>query len=87
MHSPGIGERLLMCLSYLNVLFLIPLVFVDEDDRFGAFHVRQGFMIFVVTILGNVILLLIDTLAQGYVYPYIYLFCSKGLYLSLNSTF
>ena len=52
-------------------MFLIPLVFVEEDDQFGGFHVRHGFMLFVLTIVGNVVLLLLDVPAQGYLYPYV----------------
>ena len=70
MEEPKIGARLVASLSYLNILFLISLVMVDEDDMFGAFHVRYGFMIFCLTIIGNVVLLMLDSLAQGYIYPY-----------------
>jgi|GEM_PF-1047091 len=89
---PTLGGRLVTSLSYLSLLFLVPLVLVSEDDRFSAFHVRHGFMIFVVTILGNVILLMLDTIAQGYLYPYlgrlfnlaIVVACVYGIYLALR---
>lgn len=90
--EPGIGARLVASLSYFSILFLIPLVVIDEDNHFGAFHVRHGFMLFVVTIIGNVIILLIDSLAQGYVYPYlgrafniaIVAFCAYGVFNALS---
>ncbi len=89
---PTVGGRLLACLSYISLLFLVPLVLVSEDDRFMAFHIRHGFMIFVVTIIGNVILLMLDALAQGYLYPYlgrlfnlaIVVACLYGIYLALR---
>ena len=90
--KPGIGRRLLASLSYLSILFLIPLVAVDEDDHFCAYHIRHGFMLFILTILGNVIILLIDSLAQGYIYPYlgrafniaIVAFCAYGIFNALS---
>jgi len=90
--EPGLGARLLAALSYCSILFLIPLVLVDEDNQFGAFHIRHGFMLFVLTIIGNVVLLLIDIVAQGWVYPYagrlfniiIVVFCLYGIFNALS---
>lgn len=94
MESPStsIGRRLLMSLSYLSVLFLIPLVLVDENDTYGGFHVRHGFMLFILTIVGNVVLLILDVPAQGYLYPYagrlfnliIVGFCAYGIISALR---
>jgi len=71
LEKPKFGARLLFALAYFSVVFLVPLVLVKQDDQFGAFHVRNGFMLFVVTIVGSVLLLLLDELTGGNVYPYV----------------
>ncbi|HPM27799.1 MAG TPA: hypothetical protein PLX55_01370 [bacterium] len=71
LKKPSLSARLLFGLAYFSVVFLVPLALVKQDDQFGAFHVRNGFMIFVVTILGSVLLLFLDELTGGNVYPYV----------------
>jgi len=44
----------------------VPLVLIDEDDGFSAFHVRHGFMIFIVTIVGNVFFSIVDVAVNGW---------------------
>jgi hypothetical protein len=71
MKAPSFGARLLVSLSYLSIFFVVPLVFVEEDDSFGAYHVRHGFMIFIVTVLANVLFLALDVITYGYASRYL----------------
>ena len=71
MNEPNIGTRVLASLSYLSILFIVPLVLVEEDDSFGAYHVRHGFMLFIVTVLANVLFLFLDIITYGYTSRYL----------------
>lgn len=49
------GNRHLMAaLSYLNILFLIPLLFAKKD-AFVSFHLRQGIVLFAVHVVASAI--------------------------------
>ena len=47
-------NKLLAALSYVNILFLIPLLFV-QDDEFARFHAKQGARLFVCNAIGTVL--------------------------------
>lgn len=53
MNSNDINNnRLMAVLSYISILFLIPL-FLAKDSKFARFHVNQGILIFIVSfVLG-----------------------------------
>lgn len=53
MNSNDINNnRLMAVLSYISILFLIPL-FWAKDSKFARFHVNQGILIFIVSfVLG-----------------------------------
>lgn len=63
-----IGYVLILCLSYLNFLFLIPLAFLGGEP-FASYHIRQGFALFLVEVSGAVLIELIDIPARGYFSP------------------
>lgn len=63
-----IGYVLILCLSYLNFLFLIPLAFLGSED-FAAYHIRQGFALFLIEVFGAVIISILDIPARGYFSP------------------
>lgn len=44
------GDNLIAILSYLGILFLIPLL-VSKDNRFVQFHAKQGLVLFIVEII------------------------------------
>ena len=50
----GSGNTALAALSYLSVLFLLPLVFTPED-KFARFHAKQGLRLFLFSLLIDVI--------------------------------
>jgi uncharacterized membrane protein len=41
LHEPDDRQRLLAALSYVGVLFVLPVI-LGEKDKFVGFHVRQG---------------------------------------------
>ena len=43
-------ERILAALSYLGILFLIPML-VRKDNEFCKYHVRQGIVLFAIDVL------------------------------------
>lgn len=47
-------NKLLAALSYLSVLFILPYIFC-KDDKYAAFHARQGAILFAVTAVGEVL--------------------------------
>lgn len=54
--SDGTGmqrNRLVAALSYLGILVLVPLFFMDTKDPFVKFHARQGLVIFLGFIIGG----------------------------------
>jgi len=67
---PNWRQRILVAFSYLNIFFIFPLIFVKEDDSFGAYHVYHGFMLFALTVAINILILVADILAQGNVASY-----------------
>ncbi len=71
MRGPTLGTKFLAAVSYLSILFVVPLALVEEDDTFTAFHVRHGFMLFIVTILANVLFVFLDIITYGYTSLYL----------------
>jgi uncharacterized membrane protein len=57
-------NRLVAALSYLWVLVLIPLFFVDKDDPFVKFHARQGLVIFIGFILAGFVLAVVPIIGN-----------------------
>jgi uncharacterized membrane protein len=47
-------NKIVAALSYLNILFLIPL-FLKRDSKFAQFHAKQGLVMFVVFLVGWVV--------------------------------
>ncbi|MBU1449011.1 hypothetical protein KJ925_00065 [Patescibacteria group bacterium] len=47
-------NKLLACLSYVNILFLIPLL-AKKDSRFCQEHAKQGLLMFLAFIVGSFI--------------------------------
>lgn len=47
-------NKLLAALSYVSILFLIPLLFT-QNDEFAKFHARQGARLFVCNAIGTVL--------------------------------
>ena len=47
-------NKVLAALSYVNILFLLPLLFA-QDDEFAKFHARQGARLFVCNAIGTVL--------------------------------
>ncbi len=47
-------NKLLAALSYVNILFLIPLLFV-QDDEFARFHAKQGARLFVCYAIARIL--------------------------------
>lgn len=47
-------NKVLAALSYVNILFLLPLL-VAQDDEFAKFHARQGARLFVCNAIGTVL--------------------------------
>jgi len=50
----GQGKNLIALLSYIGILFLVPL-FVARDDPFVKFHVKQGITLFITCLIIGVI--------------------------------
>jgi len=48
------NRRLMAALSYLNILFLIPLLFAKKD-AFVKFHLRQGIVLFAAYVVASAI--------------------------------
>ncbi|MBU1029339.1 hypothetical protein KKE28_03995 [Patescibacteria group bacterium] len=48
-------KRVLASLSYLGVLFLVPLLFANKKDSFISFHLRQGIVLFVADVIVSFI--------------------------------
>lgn len=71
MRETKFSTKLLAAVSYLSVLFVVPLVLVEEDDTFTAYHIRHGFMLFIVTILANVLFVFLDIITYGYTSMYL----------------
>ncbi|MDD5251800.1 MAG: hypothetical protein PHT12_04165 [Patescibacteria group bacterium] len=47
-------DRLIPALSYVGVLFLIPLL-TAKDDEFAQFHAKQGLVLFVVDVAVSIV--------------------------------
>jgi len=71
MRGPSLGTKLLAAVSYLSILFVVPLALVEEDDTFTAYHVRHGFMLFIVAVLANVLFVFLDIITYGYTSLYL----------------
>lgn len=53
--KPPLGQsKILAALSYVSILFLIPLLFAQEDE-FARFHAKQGARLFICNAIGTVI--------------------------------
>ncbi len=48
-------NKLMAALSYIGILFLIPLLTEAKNDEYVKFHVRQGIVLFVVDVVGSFI--------------------------------
>lgn len=48
------NRRLMAALSYLNILFLIPLLFAKKD-KYVKFHLRQGIVLFAAYVVASAI--------------------------------
>ena len=47
-------NKLLAALSYVSILFLLPLLFA-QDDEFAKFHAKQGARLFVCNAIGSIL--------------------------------
>ncbi len=47
-------RRLMAALSYLNVLFLVPLLFAKKDE-FVKFHLKQGIVLFAAYVVASAV--------------------------------
>jgi len=47
-------ERILGVLSYINLLFLVPMIFFP-DNRFANFHAKQGLRLFITSMIANIV--------------------------------
>lgn len=47
-------NKFLACLSYVSILFLIPLL-AKKDSKFCQEHAKQGFVVFIAGIIGSFI--------------------------------
>jgi uncharacterized membrane protein len=47
-------NKIVAALSYLNILFLIPL-FLKRESRFAQFHAKQGLVMFILFFAGQLI--------------------------------
>ncbi len=47
-------NRLIAALSYLGILVIIPLLFVEKDDPFVKFHARQGLVLLICYIIAAI---------------------------------
>lgn len=47
-------SKLLSAISYLGILFLIPMIF-RHDDEFASFHAKQGLTLFIYNIVARVL--------------------------------
>jgi len=48
------GENLIAVLSYIGILFLVPLL-ASKDNAFAQFHAKQGLVLFIVEIATSLI--------------------------------
>ena len=48
------GNKLLAAISYIGILFLVPLL-AAKDDAFARFHANQGLVLFLVGIVLGII--------------------------------
>lgn len=44
----------LACLSYLSILFIIPLL-VNRQSPFTKFHINQGIVLFIIEVIGGIV--------------------------------
>ncbi|MFA6604009.1 MAG: hypothetical protein WCT10_04200 [Patescibacteria group bacterium] len=49
------NNKLMAAISYIGVLFLIPLLTEAKNDEFVKFHVRQGIALFLVWVVASFI--------------------------------
>ncbi len=47
-------NKVLACLSYLGILFLIPLL-AKKDSKYAQEHAKQGLVLFIAEIIGSVV--------------------------------
>jgi uncharacterized membrane protein len=48
--APTSDEKVMAALSYLGILFLIPLL-AKKDSKFAMFHAKQGLVLFILEII------------------------------------
>lgn len=48
--APSSDEKVMAALSYLGILFLIPLL-TKKDSKFAMFHAKQGLVLFILEII------------------------------------
>jgi len=61
-------NKWITALSYLSILFLIPL-FTDKESKFNKFHVKQGATLFIVDVIKTIIFEFI----LGTIFPFYYI--------------
>jgi uncharacterized membrane protein len=87
MSMDGINEKGLAWLSYVGLLFLIPL-FARKDSEYCKFHVKEGATLFAVDlaylIVKSILLLIIDLPTRTYYYGF---YIHSGLYHVFNILF
>lgn len=60
MDKKTVEGRKLAWLSYLGILLLIPLLANEDDNEFSKFHVKQGIVLLVVSIIWRVICVILN---------------------------
>lgn len=75
------GSVIMAAMSYLGILFLVPLIFAKDDD-FAQYHSRQGLMLFISLFVMRIVTGILDiqwvaTLATLY-------FIYKGMMNAIN---
>jgi len=53
--SAADNKKLMAALSYLGILFLVPLLTDAKKDEYVKFHIRQGIALFIVDVIASFI--------------------------------
>ena len=72
-------DKLFAAISYLSILFVVPLI-VKKDDQFVAFHLKQGMGLFAAEVIAWVALWLIESFLTA-----TFSYRTIGLILLLNN--
>jgi len=67
--------KIMAILSYLWILFLIPLI-TSKDNKFVMFHVEQGIVLFIISVVAGVVSVIIDGVI-GHIIGFT--FCGGGI--------